>query len=107
AGFLMGVSCHSLEEALAAQSAGADYIILGPVFDTPSKRAYGPPLGLDRFREAVAHVKTPVLAIGGITAESVKPCFDAGASGIAAIRLFQEAPSLARRVSELRAQFPI
>ena len=43
--FVVGVSCHSLEEALAAQAAGADYILLGPIFATPSKLRYGPPLG--------------------------------------------------------------
>ena len=43
--FVVGVSCHSLEEALAAQAAGADYILLGPIFATPSKLPYGPPLG--------------------------------------------------------------
>ncbi|MGH9354383.1 MAG: thiamine phosphate synthase, partial [Terriglobia bacterium] len=107
-GFLVGVSCHSLEDAEAAESAGADYLLLGPVFETPSKRAYGPPLGplgLDRFRQVTARVKTPVLALGGITLDRVKPCLDAGAAGIAAIRLFEDAPSLAGRVAELRAQF--
>lgn len=104
--FLMGVSCHSLEEARCAESAGADYILLGPVFETPSKLAYGPPLGLDQIRQATAQVKTPILALGGITLERVKPCLAAGAAGIAAIRLFQDAPYLAQRVAEIRAQFP-
>ncbi|MGH9345563.1 MAG: thiamine phosphate synthase [Terriglobia bacterium] len=104
-GFLVGVSCHSLEEAEAAELAGADYLLLGPVFETPSKRAYGPPLGLDLFRQIAAQVKTPTLALGGITLDRVKPCLDAGAAGIAAIRLFKDAPSLAGRVAELRALF--
>ena len=107
-GFLVGVSCHSLEDAQAAESAGADYLLLGPVFETPSKRAYGPPLGplgLDLFRQIAAQVKTPTLALGGITLDRVKPCLDAGAAGIAAIRLFEDAPSLAGRVDELHSQF--
>ncbi|HEV2498462.1 MAG TPA: thiamine phosphate synthase [Terriglobia bacterium] len=104
-GFLVGVSCHSLEEAEEAESAGADYLLLGPVFETPSKRVYGPPLGLGALRQVTSRVKTPTLALGGMTLERVKPCLDAGATGIAAIRLFEDAPSLAARVVELRAQF--
>ncbi len=103
--FLVGVSCHSLEEALAAESACADYLVLGPIFETPSKIQYGPPLGLTKLREVTAQVKVPVLALGGITVERVQPCLQAGAAGIAGIRIFQECESIAERVRELRAQF--
>jgi thiamine-phosphate pyrophosphorylase len=102
--FLVGVSCHSLEQALAAEVAGAAYILLGPIFTTPSKLAYGPPLGLEKLREATARVRIPVLALGGVGVEQVKPCLAMGAAGIAGIRLFQEAEDLATRVRELRAQ---
>jgi thiamine-phosphate pyrophosphorylase len=105
-GFLVGVSCHSLEEAFAACSGGADYILLGPIFETPSKLAYGLPLGLEKLREATTRVKFPVLALGGITVERVKLCLEAGARGIAAIRIFQDCASIEERVRELRAQFP-
>jgi len=104
-GFLIGVSCHSLAEAVAAEQAKADYILLGPIFETPSKLAYGPPLGLEKLREVATCVKLPLLALGGITVERVKPCLDAGATGIAGISIFQCAPSLAARVRELRMQF--
>jgi thiamine-phosphate pyrophosphorylase len=103
--FLVGASCHSMDEALKAEAGGADYILLGPIFDTPSKRPYGPPLGLDKLSEVANRIKIPLLALGGVTAARVRPCLDAGATGIAAIRLFQEGPSIAERVQELRRQF--
>ena len=103
--FLVGVSCHSLEEALKAEAGGADYVLLGPIFDTPSKRQYGPPLGLDKLSEVADRIKIPLLALGGITLASVRPCLDAGATGIAAIRLFQEGSSPADRIRELREHF--
>ncbi len=103
--FLVGVSCHSLQEALSAQSAGADYLVLGPIFETPSKLPYGPPLGLEKLREVTARMKIPVLALGGITVERVSPCLEAGATGVAGIRLFQDCESIEDRVRELHAQF--
>ena len=103
--FLVGVSCHSLEEAIEAESARADYIVLGPIFETPSKIPYGPPLGLDKLSEVATRVKIPLLALGGITVERVKPCLAAGATGIAGISIFQACASVEERVRELRAQF--
>lgn len=100
--FLVGVSCHSLEEAMSAESAGADYLLLGPVFETPSKRAYGPPLGLEKFGEIASRIRIPVLALGGITPDRVTACVDRGAAGVAAIRMFEEAESLAALASQLR-----
>jgi len=89
--FLVGVSCHSLEGAKSASADGADYILYGPVFATPSKAAYGAPQGLERLAEVCTAVTIPVLAIGGISVENYASCLAAGASGIAAIRLFQDA----------------
>jgi len=100
--FLIGVSCHSLEAARAAERGGADYLFYGPVFVTPSKAAYGAPQGLRRLAEVCRAVTLPLLAIGGVTSENTADCLSAGASGIAAIRLFQHAPDIAAVVRELR-----
>jgi thiamine-phosphate pyrophosphorylase len=89
--FLTGVSCHSLEAAEAAERDGADYIFFGPIFATPSKETFGPPQGAERFQEVCRSVSIPVLAIGGITLDNAESCMVAGAAGIAAIRLFQDA----------------
>jgi thiamine-phosphate pyrophosphorylase len=99
AGFSVGVSCHSLEDARAAERAGADYIFFGPVFDTPSKRVFGKAHGVVRLSEVCEAVRPlPVIAIGGINANNAGEGIRAGAAGIAAIRLFQE-PSDLRALS--------
>ena len=100
--FILGVSCHSPEAAKSAASSGADYIFFGPVFATPSKAAYGAPQGLDRLAQVCSSVNIPVLAIGGITLANVSSCLSAGASGIAAIRLFQDAADPASIVDAIR-----
>jgi thiamine-phosphate pyrophosphorylase len=100
--FVIGVSCHSLEAARSAASGGADYLFFGPVFATPSKAAFGAPQGLARLAEVCRAVSIPVLAIGGITLANAAECFAAGASGIAAIRLFQDAVDISSLVQSLR-----
>jgi len=102
--FLIGVSCHSVEAARAAARGGANYIFFGPVFATPSKAAFGAPQGLARLAEVCRAVSLPVVAIGGITLEYVGLCLSAGASGIAAIRLFQDAQDIVSLVKTLRTQ---
>lgn len=92
--FLLGASCHTLSEAREAETAGVSYLIFGPVFDTPSKRAFGEPVGTAELGRVCAAVKIPVLAIGGIDLLSARECLQAGAAGIGAIRLFQDADKL-------------
>jgi thiamine-phosphate pyrophosphorylase len=84
-GFLIGVSCHSIAGIEAA--VGADFVVLAPIFDSPGK---GAPLGLRYLAQAVHSTSTPVLALGGITAERIAVCLRLGAAGVAGIRLFQE-----------------
>jgi thiamine-phosphate pyrophosphorylase len=103
AGFRIGVSCHSLEETREAEGAGADYVFFGPVYDTPSKRAFGAPQGIKRLVEVCRSVRIPVIAIGGVNAENAAECIRVGAAGIAAIRMFQEA-SVAQGLKEAVAR---
>jgi thiamine-phosphate pyrophosphorylase len=103
--FLAGVSCHSLEAAQQAERDGADYIFFGPVFATPSKTIFGAPQGLDRLAQVCRSVSIPVLAIGGITRGNATSCYDAGAVGIAAIRLFQHARNLSAVIGAIRPAF--
>jgi len=83
--FMIGVSAHSIEEAMQAEKEGADFITLGPVYKTPSKMKYGQPLGVDINRKAKAEISIPVFAIGGIKQDRIKEVMDAGADGIALI----------------------
>jgi thiamine-phosphate pyrophosphorylase len=99
--FLIGRSCHALDEAQQAERDGADYIFFGPVFATPSKMPYGQPQGVERLAEVCHALRIPVIAIGGISLANAGECFRAGAAGIAAIRLFQESADLAEVIRRL------
>ncbi|HWQ70660.1 MAG TPA: thiamine phosphate synthase [Patescibacteria group bacterium] len=98
---LIGVSCHSLEEAIEAERDGADFIVFGPLFPTPSKVAYGPPVGLTRLSEVRRQVRLPILGIGGITVVSVASVMAAGADGAAIISAVMTADNPADAVSAL------
>lgn len=85
---IIGVSCHSVDEALRAEGEGADYVYLSPIFESVSKPGYGPPLGVAALTAAAARVRIPVLALGGISRENEGLCIAAGAAGIAGISYF-------------------
>ena len=89
----VGASVHSLEDAIEAEAKGADWLVFGPVYDTPSKRAYGAPQGLDALAKVTGRVRLPVIAIGGITPTRVREVRAAGAHGVAAIAAILAAPS--------------
>ena len=82
-GGLIGASAHSAEEAAALLRSGADYVTVSPVFATASKPGYGPAIGLSGLAEITARVSGPVIALGGITAETAPLCLAAGAHGVA------------------------
>lgn len=100
---IIGVSTHAPEQARAAAALGADYVVCGPVFETPSKRAFGAPLGLDVLRLAVDACGAPLVAVGGITPENAARVRATGAAGIAVIRALVAAPDPERAARLLNA----
>ena len=105
-GFLIGRSVHTLSEATAVEaSGGCDYLLFGTVFPSPSKPANHAIAGLEALRAVCGAVRLPVMAIGGISVERVRPVAEAGASGIAGISVFETADSMSAVVARLRRQF--
>ena len=82
--FKIGVSCHSVAEAIQAETEGADYVYLGTIFPSASKPGV-PPVGLEELNRARREIRIPIIAIGGITAENVGAVLSAGADGVAVI----------------------
>lgn len=106
-GFLIGVSTHNRLEVEEALRQGADYLVFGPVFETPSKQPYGPPLTPSALGEAVRQSSRPIFALGGIDFHNYPDCLRQGAAGIAGIRLFQRPePGLSRLVSAISSRRP-
>ena len=91
---LIGASAHTSQEVMAAESEGADFIVLGPIYDTPSKRDLGSPLGVHALEEICRACHTPVYAIGGLTPERVPEVRKSGAYGVAVISSILESSSI-------------
>ncbi|MBI5069749.1 MAG: thiamine phosphate synthase [Deltaproteobacteria bacterium] len=101
-GKLLGVSCHSEAEVDRARAGGADYATFGPVFDTPSKRALGGPVGLPALARASAR-GLPLVGLGGIDPGNAAAVLGSGAAGVAAIRAWLTGPDPAAAVRALLA----
>jgi thiamine-phosphate pyrophosphorylase len=89
---LIGYSAHSIEEALLAEAAGADFVTFGPVYYTPSKAVYGPPVGIEKLKAVCSALSIPVYALGGITVGNILEAINTGTAGIALISAIMAAP---------------
>ncbi len=99
---LAGASTHSLESATAAAAAGADFITFGPVYETPSKKQFGPPRGIAALAAVARAVDIPVFALGGVTPERARECVAAGAHGVAVIGAVMESKDVAATVKRFK-----
>ena len=90
---LIGKSTHSLEQALAAQREGADYIGFGPIFATPTKPDYAP-IGLTNIRRVHAEINLPIFCIGGINIDNLQSVIDAGAKRVVMVSALLKAHSI-------------
>jgi thiamine-phosphate pyrophosphorylase len=98
---LLGISVHAVEEAVQVESQGADYIVLGPIYETPSKQMFGPPLGIHTLERACRLVRLPIIGIGGVTAARAREMRRAGAFGVAVITAVLGAPDVESATREL------
>ena len=101
---LIGISTHSVEDVQKADGEGADFLVLGPIFETPSKRKYGPPLGLHTLEAACRISPLPIFAIGGLQPAHVPAVLDSGAYGVAVISAILQAPHIHDRTHEFLSQ---
>jgi thiamine-phosphate pyrophosphorylase len=102
---LIGASTHSLQESHEAQRSGADFVLFGPVYFTPSKAAYGPPQGIAALREIVEKVSLPIYAIGGVKAQNIDATRKAGVRGVAVISTVMSAADPKDATVELLSHF--
>ncbi|MBI3598773.1 MAG: thiamine phosphate synthase [Nitrospirae bacterium] len=93
----IGVSCHMLEDVLRAESFGADFALLGPIYDTPSKRQYGKPLGIDYLKEVRQATTIPLFAVGGVRKDKIAQVMQTGADGVAMISEIMTAENVRER----------
>lgn len=101
--FVIGVSTHTLAEALAARDNGADFAVFGPVFDTPSKIGLASPVGIDELANVARQVAPfPIIALGGVNRENAAAVLQTDARGIAAIRLFADPTTIESTVAMIR-----
>ncbi len=98
---IVGLSTHSLVQALAAERDGADYIGVGPVFPTATKPGVKP-VGIELVREVAARVKIPFFAIGGITLDNIGQVLKAGAARVAVVSAILKAPDIEQATAKFK-----
>jgi len=102
---LIGASAHTQQEVMTAESQGADFIVFGPIYDTASKRDFGPPLGVRGLEEIKGICQKPLYAIGGLTPARVAEVREAGAYGVAVISSILESPSVSNSTRHFLTAF--
>ena len=103
---LIGVSCHNQAQAITAQEMGADFITFGPVFYTPSKSAYGDPVGLTKLKSVTELLQIPVFALGGVKEENCAEAVACGVRGVALISGLMSAQEPREAARRLLARLP-
>jgi thiamine-phosphate pyrophosphorylase len=98
---IIGISTHTLAQALEAEAQGADYLGFGPVFPTSTKSNPEPVVGIERLREVRARLRLPIVAIGGINAGNIRMVADAGSEAPAVLSAVIAAPDPTRAIAEL------
>ncbi len=104
---LLGLSVHSLDGVMAAEQQGVDFVVLGPIYDTPSKRAYGVPIGLKILEQAAQMVRVPIFGIGGITAVRAREVRQSGAFGVAVLSSILSAANVEQMTEEFLSAIEI
>ncbi len=99
---LVGASTHSLGEIEEAEEDGCDFVLFGPVYETESKKQYGPPQGLDKLNEVSRKTQMPVFAVGGIDSNNARHCLDSGAHGVAVISAIMKSKNIAATCNDFR-----
>ena len=102
-GFIIGASVRTVQEALIAESEGADYLALSPIFDTGTKSDAGPGKGLEMLKGIKSAVSIPIIAIGGIGKNNVRQVMDAGADGVAVISAIVGQKDIVKATAEVRS----
>jgi thiamine-phosphate pyrophosphorylase len=104
---MIGVSTHTVEEARAAERAGADFVTFGPIFETPSKARLGAPVGLEALKDAKRSVDIPIFGLGGIKGKNIGHVLWAGAYGIGMISAIFGAEDIRKRAKNLSEMIQI
>jgi len=104
---MIGVSTHSVEEARAAESGGADFVTFGPIFATPSKAHLGAPVGLEGLKEARRAVDIPIFGLGGVKGKNIGHVLWAGAYGVGMISAIFGAEDIRKRAKNLSEMIQI